>query len=119
MAKLPLFLVALFFILIAAILVYTQSPKNKPGYKPGSFPGADTAVNQAQHFFKLRSETGESLENGPCLSNDLMPGWVADIAHNPRQAIDDLPENQCAAFIQGKATHFVELDLKGEVIRVK
>ena len=58
------------------------------------------------------------MSNGPCLSNELMPDWVADIAHDPRLPVDNLPENQCSAFRDGKAEHFVELDVNGEVIKV-
>ena len=119
MAKLPVFLVMLFTILIIAFLVYTQSPKDNLVYKPGTWPEADTASAQAQHFFKLRKETGEDFKNGPCLSNHLMPGWVADIVQSPRQSMDDLPENQCSAHLEGKAKHFVELDPEGNVIRVR
>jgi hypothetical protein len=44
--------------------------------------------------------------------------WVVDVAHNPRQAIDNLPENQCADYREGKVKHFIELDLNGEVTKV-
>ena len=119
MAKLPVFLVSLITILIVAFTVYTQSPKSGLEYKPGAWPAGDTAVAQAQHFFKLKAQTPEDVRDGPCLSNDLMPGWVADLAHKPRLAVDDLPENQCSSFLEGKAEHFVELDPQGNVIRVR
>jgi hypothetical protein len=61
----------------------------------------------------------EDLSAGPCLSNNLIPDWVADIAHNPRQAVDDLPANQCSAYREGQAHHFVELDLDGNLIRAQ
>ena len=38
-----------------------------------------------------------------------MPLWVADIAHDPREDIDDEPENQCQRYREGEASHFVEL----------
>ncbi len=50
------------------------------------------------------------LENGPCLSNALIPDWVCDLVHEPRTAVDNLPENQCPNFAAGKAHHFVEVD---------
>ena len=34
---------------------------------------------------------------------------VCDVAHSPREAVDDLPENQCADFREGRAHHFVEV----------
>ncbi len=57
----------------------------------------------------MKEKMNRSLENGPCLSNDIAPGWVCDVAHWPRQAVDNNPENQCPAY--GKtAFAFVEVD---------
>jgi len=77
----------------------------------------DKAVALAQALYEEKRKEGMKFENGPCLSNDLMPDWVADIAHYPRQKVDDLAENQCSAFREGKAHHFVELDPEGNLIR--
>jgi hypothetical protein len=54
-------------------------------------------------------ETGADLSKGPCLSNEIAPDWVCDVAHNPRQAVDDEPANQCPAYWD-TAHHFVEVD---------
>ncbi len=113
------FFMVLTGILVAAYLIYTQSPKTTTGYRPGIFPDIDKVVNQAQYVFKLKQERGENFKNGPCLSNDLLPDWVADIVHSPRLEIDNLPENQCPAFLEGRAKHFVELSPEGQLIRVK
>lgn len=113
------FIIILVGILVASFLIYSQSPKSESGYRPGLWPEADTAVNQAQFVYKLKKEGNLDLSTGPCLSNDLMPNWVADMVHLPRQPIDDLPENQCSAYLEGRAKHFVELDLDGNLIRVK
>jgi len=78
----------------------------------------DLAIAQAKELYRQAMLNSEDLSNGPCLSNDLIPDWVADIAHNPRQAVDNQPENQCSAFREGKAHHFVELDEDGNVIKV-
>lgn len=79
----------------------------------------DSAVNQAKLLFRQKQERRESLANGPCLSNALMPNWVADIVHNPRLPIDNLPENQCSAHLEDKTKHIVELDLNGNLIKAK
>lgn len=54
------------------------------------------------------------LVNGPCLSdiNSVwnIDDWVCDVAHEPRQDVDNLPENQCQEYREGKAHHFVEVD---------
>jgi hypothetical protein len=53
----------------------------------------------------------EDLERGPCIAEELpgLPDWVADIAHDPREAVDDEPANQCQRYRDGEASHFVEL----------
>ena len=52
------------------------------------------------------------LSNGPCIGNPMAQtlDWVCDVAHNPRQAVDNKQENQCSAFREGKAKHFIEVD---------
>ncbi|MEM3572883.1 MAG: hypothetical protein QXJ62_01435 [Nitrososphaeria archaeon] len=64
----------------------------------------------------------EAYKNGPCLSDNEpnwnIEDWVCDIAHSPRQPIDDLPENQCQAYRNGSAHHFVELDTSCNLIKV-
>jgi hypothetical protein len=79
----------------------------------------ETAINQAQYLYKLRKEEGVDFANGPCLTNALMPNWVVDIVHRPRIAIDELPENQCSSYREGKAKHLVELEIDGDLIRAK
>ena len=76
-----------------------------------------SAINQARILFQQKKMSGDDLSKGPCISNDLLPDWVADIAHNPRDPIDDIPQNQCPAFLNGTAHHFVELDLEGNLIK--
>ena len=59
---------------------------------------------------------GLDLSRGPCLSEEIMRGWVCDCAHSPRQAVDDDPANQCPAY--GKAAqHFVEVDPECNFVR--
>ena len=62
---------------------------------------------------------GEDFDQGPCLSNNIAPDWVCDVAHNPRQPIDNDPANQCEAFLAGQAHHFVEVDGNCNVIRTQ
>lgn len=64
------------------------------------------------------STSDESFGTGPCLSNEIIPDWVCDIAHSPRQAVDNEPANQCSAFREGGAHHFVELDGNCNLIKV-
>ena len=63
--------------------------------------------------------TGQDLSRGPCISESLpgLPDWVADIAHEPRQPVDDQPQNQCQRYRSGQAHHFVALTALGGLIR--
>src|SRR4051812_40128921 len=119
MPKLPLFLIALVTIIAGAAFIYFQNPPKKPAYQPGVYNEQDTAVNQSKVLYNQRKTAGVDFKDGPCLSNAIIPGWVLDIAHDPRQPVDDLPENQCSAFREGSVKHFVELDPEGNVIRVE
>ncbi len=77
------------------------------------------AKARATQFYSSLKAQGEDLTNGPCLSDNLTTGWVADLVHNPREAVDDLPANQCPSYVSGAAKHFVELDLNGNFVRAK
>jgi hypothetical protein len=78
----------------------------------------DRAISAAEKAYVSAKGRGVDFANGPCLGV-VMEGWVADVAHDPRQAIDDRAENQCEAYRSGEADHFVELDPAGNVIRVE
>lgn len=79
----------------------------------------DAAIAAAKSIYAAEEAKGVDFSKGPCLSNVVLPDWVADIAHNPRQAVDDKPENQCFSYREGKAHHFVELDTAGNLIRAE
>lgn len=93
--------------------------QTKGPYKPGVSATFDRAVTQAQALYEQKKKIGTDFSSGPCLTNDLMPGWVVDIVHDPRITNDDLPANQCPAFVEGRSKHFVELDINGNIIRVR
>jgi len=81
----------------------------------------DQAVAEAMQAYHEAKASGGDLERGPCIAEQLpnLPDWVADIAHEPRQPVDDDPANQCARYRTGEAHHFVELDPQGELIRAE
>lgn len=79
----------------------------------------DEAITQSQVLYRQKKAEGEDFSSGPCLTNDLMEGWVADTVHVPRVKADDLSANECQAYLEGRAKHFVELNLKdGSLVRV-
>lgn len=94
------------------------------GPKPKPVSNDETrAVTAAKALFdqKYASYSAEQRQDllieGPCLSNEIIPGWVADIAHQPRTQKDNSPVNQCDAYREGRAKHFVELDPDGHYLR--
>lgn len=78
----------------------------------------DFALEKAQQIYQQKLAEGVDMTKGPCLTNELMPDWVLDIAHSPRQTVDNQPENQCSAFGEGKAHHFIELSEDGSLIKI-
>ncbi len=84
------------------------SPEEKIGNDP---------VQKCVLLCEEAKEKGLNLSSGPCLSNNLAPGWVCDVAHWPREAVDNDPKNQCSEY--GKsAWAFVEVNPDCEPIRV-
>ena len=83
--------------------------------------GSERAVDEAQTAFREAQASGVDLSTGPCISESLptLPDWVADVAHDPRQPIDDEAANQCQRYRSGEAHHFVELNLDGRLIRAQ
>ncbi len=79
----------------------------------------DAAIAAAKALFIKSEANGLDLTNGPCITNNLIADWVVDVVHNPRTAVDDQPENQCSAYRNGTAHHFVELDLNGQFVRAE
>ena len=69
----------------------------------------------------LCEQANFDLSNGPCLSDDNpewdVEDWVCDVAHWPREDVDNKPENQCKVYREGKAKHFVEVNPNCEFIR--
>ena len=77
----------------------------------------DEALKNALNLYITKKQEGVDFTNGPCLGK-IADDWVLDIAHNPRQEVDNQPANQCSAYREGKARNFIELDEAGNVIRI-
>lgn len=73
-------------------------------------------IRLAKSAYAKALSGGIDLRPGPCLGV-IKPDWVADVVHDPRNDVDDEPANQCAAYRNGDAHHFVELDLQGKYVR--
>jgi len=81
----------------------------------------DRAVTEAMDAYQEAKANGVDLERGPCIAEHLpgLPDWVADVAHDPRRAVDDEPANQCSRYRDQEAHHFVEIDPSGKLIRAQ
>ena len=78
----------------------------------------ERAIAAAHVAYEEAAAGGTDFADGPCLGL-VLENWVADVAHDPREEVDDRPENQCEAFRSGEAEHFVELDPEGDLIRAE
>lgn len=113
-----LFIFILLFITGLSTFIYLSGDK-KDSYKPGVLPLYDSVVGSARTIYQQKKQDGVDFSQGPCLSNEIMKDWVLDLVHNPRTLVDDLVANQCPALLEGRAKHFVEMDLRGNVLRIK
>ncbi len=77
----------------------------------------ERAIREALRVYQEAKAQGVDMSAGPCLAEEIIPDWCVDIAHSPRQPIDDLPENRCQSYRSGRVHHFVELDPDGNLIR--
>jgi hypothetical protein len=82
----------------------------------GGAEADEETIRLAKQAYAEAKASGVDFDPGPCLGV-IKPGWVADVAHDPRTDVDDDPANQCEAYRSGEADHFVELDPNGNYIR--
>ena len=91
------------------------------GLEPTESSVREQAIQKCIDECKNRLDIEIDLSTGPCLSDEdvnwMVEDWVCDVAHSPREDVDNLPENQCQAYKEGKAHHFVEVDPDCELIR--
>ncbi|MCX6750881.1 MAG: hypothetical protein NTZ83_05465 [Candidatus Pacearchaeota archaeon] len=83
-----------------------------PSNTPEQVLEQQEAINCALE--KFNNFTGEI--NSQCLG--VCGNYAVDIVHVPRTNEDNLVENQCSDFREGKVSHFIELDKNGEIVRI-
>lgn len=113
------------FIFLLFIFLASGCTEKKPlleeTFEPTDISVEEQAKAACIKECKNRLDSGINLSAGPCLSDNdvnwMIEDWVCDIAHNPRKDIDDVIENQCNAYREEKAHHFVEIDPECNVIR--
>ena len=77
----------------------------------------DPIVEECIALCEAALDEGQDLSAGPCLSEAMEEDsdWVCDVAHDPREDIDNDPANQCPSY-GVTADHFVEVDPDCEFI---
>jgi len=66
--------------------------------------------------YSLYNQSSIETFSSQCLGS--CDAYVVDIVHVPRTEEDDLEQNQCEAFRRRQLTHFIELDNKGNIVRI-
>jgi hypothetical protein len=104
---------------LVAIAIVLAAFAGCGGSSGASQEDKDKAIAAAK--FLYAGQAKRDLSTGPCLSESLsgLSDWVVDIAHDPRQAVDDQPANQCQSIRDGDTHHFVELTPGGQLIRAQ
>ncbi len=115
------FLIFVSFIYLSAVPKSVIAPSknsestNTAKSQPPNFKGNEDAFKNALNLYIQKKQEGVDMTNGPCLGK-VAEDWVLDIAHKPREAVDNKPENQCPDYLSGKVKHFIEFDPSGKLI---
>jgi len=99
---------------IAAFLLFGCAEQAPSLPDQPSFSIAQKCVQACEDRYRA----GADLSQGPCLGM-IADDYVCDVAHSPRELSDNLPQNQCAEFREGRAHHFVEVTPECRMIRVE
>lgn len=105
------------FVIVLSALAFTLGGCAEDG--TGAQDERERAIAGAMKVYREKKTAGVDFTDGPCISQEAIPGWAVDVAHDPRQPVDDIPANQCASFREGRTRHFVELDPDGNLIRAR
>lgn len=126
----PILILVLIGVVVVTILYFRKTQLNTANLNQSthpigtsiSSPSPNTKVQDeifknALNLYLRKKEEGVDMSNGPCLGK-IGEDWVLDIAHNPRQPVDDESKNQCEDYREGRAHHFIELDPNGKLITI-
>ena len=100
-----LFLIIIIIIVLILLLINNSNNHNQ------------NVVDNCINLCKMNLDKNVDLSKGPCLSNNVANDWVCDVAHNPREDIDNNIQNQCSDYLNNSKHHFVELTPNCKLIR--
>ena len=106
-------IVAILIILAGAYSYYMSLPDKYANDGSIATPKCvDLCVNE--------QSKGRILSEGPCLADEIVPGWACDVVHIPRVGlIDNKEQNQCQSYVNKKVRHFVEVDTECKFVIAK
>ncbi|MEK9156083.1 MAG: hypothetical protein AAB360_02140 [Patescibacteria group bacterium] len=91
--------------------------RGNPPTKPAEVRAQEDLLVRARYLHEARKAELD-YSSGPCLG-EVATDWVIDIVRSPRDAIDNLAQNQCEAYRNGDVGHLIEMTADGEVVKVK
>ena len=86
-----------------------------PSTTPENVLAQQEAINCALDLYQ--QEKAKTELNSQCLGS--CGDYAVDIVHVPRTSEDNLAENQCQDYRQGKVSQFIELNKQGEIVQIK
>lgn len=86
-----------------------------PAQIPAQVLEQQEAISCALNLDNEKKNSGMNFSS-QCLGT--CKNYSVDIVHVPRTSEDNLIENQCQDFREGRTINFIELDDKGEIVRV-
>ena len=86
-----------------------------PSLTPDYVKEQKEAINCSFSLYETNKQKGMNFSS-QCLGS--CGNYAVDIVHGPRIDIDNLPENQCEDYKNGKISHFIELDKDRNIVRV-
>lgn len=86
-----------------------------PAETPDYIAEQQEAIECALSLYKQKKNSGMNFLS-QCLG--ACKNYAVDIVHVPRNNEDNLVENQCSDYRQGKVHKFIELDKLGEIVRI-
>lgn len=73
------------------------------------------AISCAFELYQEKKQEGMQFSS-QCLG--VCGNYAIDVVHVPRTEEDNLVENQCQDYREGKVEHFIELDAEGNIFRI-
>lgn len=87
-----------------------------PSQTPGYVLEQQQTIQQALQLYQQKKSEGIQFSS-QCFGS--VGDYAVDIVNVPRAEEDNLAENQCEDYRNGKVKHFIEFDKNGEIVIIK